>query len=197
MPGYDATLGTDWAFNPTKAKQLLAQAGYPDGKGLPELKLQYSSSGTNPTMAAFIQDQLSTNLGIKLTIEPYDSKALSALVNNKQFSWAWFGWGADYPDPDDWLPQLFETGAGNNKQNYSNPAFDALAKQALLESDNTKRLKEWADAQKLMIADAPAVWMMYSEAFVLQKPWVKNLTTTGMDGNIAGDTLLRYAYIQK
>jgi oligopeptide transport system substrate-binding protein len=197
MPGYDATLGTEWAFNPTKAKQLLAEAGYPDGKGLPELKFQYAQSGTNPTLAAFLQEQLSVNLGIKLTLEPYDSKALSALVNNKEYSWGFYGWGADYPDPDNWLPQLFITGAGNNKQNYSNPQFDTLAKQALKELDNTKRLKLWADAQKLVVADAPMVFLMNRENFTLVKPWVKNLVTTSMDGNISGDTFLRNVYIQK
>jgi len=47
---------------------------------------------------------------------------------------AYFGWGADYPDPDDWLPALFGTGAGNNHTLYSNPAFDALAATALKET---------------------------------------------------------------
>jgi oligopeptide transport system substrate-binding protein len=196
MPDYDSTLGQDWAFNPTKAQQLLTQAGYPGGKGLPTIKFQYANTGTNPVLAAFLQDQLKTNLGITITLEPYDSKALSALVNNKQYSWAIYGWGADYPDPDNWLPQLFMTGAGNNKQNYSNAQFDTLATAALKELDNTKRLKDWADAQKLLVADCPMVFLFYRQTFVLQKPWVKNMVTTGMDGN-AGDTFLRNVYISK
>ena len=196
MPDYDASLGQDWAFNPTKAQQLLAQAGYPGGKGLPTIKFQYSQSGTNPVLAAFVQEQLKTNLGVDITLEPYDSKALSALVNNKQFTWAWFGWGADYPDPDNWLPQLYGTNGGNNKQHYSNAQFDALSAAALKELDNTKRLQDWADAQKLLVADCPAVWIMYAETFLLQKPWVKNMVTTSMDGNVAGDTFLRNVYIQ-
>jgi oligopeptide transport system substrate-binding protein len=197
MPGFDATLGQEWDFNPTKAKELLAQAGYPDGKGLPELKFQIANTGANPTIAAFLQDQLKVNLGITLTLELMESKAYSALYNAKQFTWGFTGWGADYPDPDNWLPQLYMTGAGNNKTGYSNPAFDTLATQALKELDNTKRLQMWADAQKLVVADQPMIYVFHRENFTLVKPWVKNLQTTGMDGNVSGDTLLRDAYIQK
>jgi oligopeptide transport system substrate-binding protein len=111
--------------------------------------------------------------------------------------WAWFGWGADYPDPDNWLPQLFGTGAGNNHTLYSNPAFDALAAVALQELDNTKRLQDWADAQKLVMDDAPIVTMFYRERFLLVKPWVKGLKTTGMDGQVAGDMFYTEVYIAK
>ena len=197
MPGFDATLGKDWDFNPTKAKQLLAQAGYPDGKGLPEIKFQIANTGANPTIAAFLQGQLKENLGINLTVELMESKAYSAMYNAKQFTWGFTGWGADYPDPDNWLPQLYMTGAGNNKTGYSNPAFDTIATQALKELDNTKRLKLWADAQAMVVADQPMIYVFNRENFGLRKPWVKGEVTTGMDGNLFGDSLLRNVYIQK
>ncbi len=197
MPGYDATLGQEYAFNPTKAKEYLAQAGYPDGKGLPELKFQYANTGVNPVMAQFVQAQLKTNLGLNLTLEPMDPKAFSALVNNKQFTWGLYGWGADYPDPDNWLPQIFGTGAGNNKTSYSSAAFDELSAKALKELNETKRLQLWADAHKLLVGDAPMVFVFNRETFVLKKPWVKGQVTTGMDGAIAGDMFLREVYIQK
>jgi oligopeptide transport system substrate-binding protein len=197
MPGFDANMGQEWAFNPTKAKQLLAQAGYPDGKGLPELKFQIANTGANPTIAAFLQGQLKDNLGINLTLELMESKAYSALYNAKQFTWGFTGWGADYPDPDNWLPQLYGTGAGNNKTGYSNPAFDALAAQGLKELDNTKRLQIWADAQKMVVADQPMLYVFNRETFALKKPWVKGQITTGMDGQIPGDMFLRDVYIQK
>lgn len=197
MPGYDANIGSEYAFNPTKAKEYLAQAGYPDGKGLPELKFQYANSGVNPVMAQFVQAQLKTNLGLNLTLEPMDPKAFSALVNIKEFNWALVGWGADYPDPDNWLPQLFGTGAGNNKTSYSSAAFDDLCEKGLKELNETKRLQLWADAHKLVVGDAPMVFVFNRETFVLKKPWVKGQVTTGMDGQIAGDMFLREVYIQK
>ncbi len=197
MPDYDANLGSQYKFDAAKAKQLLADAGYSDVTKLPTIKFQYSDTSGNKVIAQFLQAQLKDNLGITITLEPMESKAFSQLVNNKQFMFSWYGWGADYPDPDNWLPQLFMTDAGNNKQNYSNPAFDALAKQALAELDNTKRLQEWAQAQKIIVDDATMAFMMYRERFQVVQPWVKGLTPTGMDGGIMGDMFWNKIYIQK
>jgi oligopeptide transport system substrate-binding protein len=197
MPGYDADLGKEWDFNVTKAKDLLAQAGYPNAQGLPELKFQISNTGVNPTIAAFLQGQLKDNLGIDLTVELMDPKAYSAMYNAKQFNWGFTGWGADYPDPDNWLPQLYGTNGGNNKTGYSNPAFDELSEQALKEQDNTKRLELWAQAQALVVADQPMLYVFNRETFTLKKSWVKNQITTGMDGQIAGDMFLRDVFISK
>ena len=137
------------------------------------------------------------NLGINLTVDLMDPKAYSALFNAKQFNWGFTGWGADYPDPDNWLPQLYGTGGGNNKTGYSNPAFDTLSAQALKELYNTKRLKDWADAQALVVADQPMIYVFNRETFALKKSWVKNQVTTGMDGQIAGDMFLRNVFISK
>ena len=196
MPGYDATLGSEYSFNPTKAKELLGQAGYSDPKTL-KIKFQYANTGANPTIAQFLQGQMKDNLGIDLVLEPMEPKAYSALFNARQFDWGFTGWGADYPDPDNWLPQLFGTKAGNNKTSYSSAQFDALSAQALKELNNTKRLQLWADAHKLVVSDCPMVFVFNRETFVLKKPWVKGQVTTGMDGQIAGDMFLRNVYIQK
>lgn len=190
MPGYDADLGKDFAFNVTKAKQLLADAGYPNGVGMPELKFQYADTASNRTIAQFLQAQLKTNLNLDLTLEPMEPAAFSAFVNSEQHTWAWFGWGADYPDPDNWLPDLFGTGGGNNHTGYSNPAFDTLAIQAMMELDNTLRLQMWAQAQEIVMADMPIVTMFYRERFYVVQPYVKGLEPTGMDGGIMGDTSL-------
>jgi oligopeptide transport system substrate-binding protein len=197
MPGYNATLGQEYAFNPTQAKQWLSDAGYPAGKGLPELKFQYSNTGLNPPLAQLLQQQLKDNLGIGLTLEPMESAAFSQMVNSEGETWAFFGWGADYPDPDNWLPELFGTGAGNNHTTYSNPDFDALAAKAKQELDNTKRLTEWDEAQTMVIADAPIMTVFYRERFVLVKPYVKGFTPAGMDGQIAGDMFFENISIQK
>jgi oligopeptide transport system substrate-binding protein len=197
MPGHDATLGAEYAFNVTKAKQLLTEAGFPNGAGLPELKFQFSDTAGNRTIAQFLQAQLKQNLNLDLVLEPMESKAFSQMVNAEQYSWAWYGWGADYPDPDNWLPQLFMTGAGNNHTGYSNAAYDTLCRNALKELDATKRAQLWADAAKIINADVPIVTMFYRERFVLVKPSVKGLKTTGMDGQVAGDMFYAEVSIQK
>jgi len=197
MPGYNATLGAEYAFNPTQAKQWLSDAGYPNGTGLPELKFQYNNAGLNPPLAQLLQQQLHDNLGIGLTLEPMESAAFSKMVNSEGETWAFFGWGADYPDPDNWLPELFGTDAGNNHTTYSNPDFDTLATKAKQELDNTKRLQEWDQAQTMVMADAPIMTVFYRERFVLVKPYIKGFTPAGMDGQIAGDEFFENITIEK
>lgn len=197
MPGYDAELGKEYAFDPTKAKQLLAQAGYTDLTKLPEINFSYSDTAGNRTIAQFLQGQIKENLGIDITLDPQESKSFQQYVNEEKHMWAWFGWGADYPDPDNWLPELFGTGAGNNHTLYSNSAFDELAIKAKSELDNSKRLEMWAEAQEMVMADAPIVTMFYRERFLLMKPWVKGLKTTGMDGQVTGDLFYDEVYLTK
>jgi oligopeptide transport system substrate-binding protein len=187
MPGYDANLGKEYDFNATKAKDLLAQAGFSDVSKLPSITFTYSNSGQNPTIAQFLQGQIKDNLGITINLDPQEPKAAQAFINAGKHQWAWFGWGADYPDPDNWLPDIFGTGAGNNHTLYSNPQFDALAAQAKKELDNTKRLQMWADAQKMVMDDSPIITAFYQERLWLVKPGVQGLQTTGMDGQIPGD----------
>ena len=197
MPGYDASLGSEYHFNVDKAKEFLKAAGYSDGSKVPELRLQYADTGANPTIAQFIQNQLKVNLGIKVALEPMERKAFSQMVNAEQHTWAWFGWGADYPDPDNWLPELFGTDAGNNHTNYSNPEFDALCAKAKNELDNNKRLQLWAQAHKIVVDDAPVLFMQYRERFRLVKPYVAGLKYTGMDGDVPGDMFFADVSIKK
>ena len=197
MPGYNATIGSQYAFNVTKAKQLLAQAGYSDVSKLPQITFSYSNTAANTVRAQFLQGQMKDNLGINIILDPEESKTFTTNVNSGKFMWAYFGWGADYPDPDDWLPSLFGTGAGNNHTLYSNPAFDALSATALKEQDNTKRLADWDQAQKMVMDDAPIVTIFYRERFNLVKTTVKGLKTTGMDGGIIGDTFFNEVSISK
>jgi oligopeptide transport system substrate-binding protein len=187
MPGYDASIGTQYAFNPTKAKQLLAQAGYADVSKLPTITYTYDNAGNNPTIAQFLQNQLKTNLGITINLNPEESNTFESDVGSSNFQLVWEGWGADYPDPDDWLLSEFMTGGSINTTQYSDPAFDAVAKKAETELNNTTRLSDWDQAQKILIDDAPIIPIFYTERFDLVKPWVKGLTTSGMDEQLPGD----------
>jgi oligopeptide transport system substrate-binding protein len=181
MPGYDANLGQQYKLDPAKAKQLLADAGYPNGQGFPKVSFQFANTGNNPLYAQFFQEQWKTNLGIDVGLEPMEPKAFSELVNRKEHQIGWYGWSADYPDPDNWLPELFGTGAGNNKTGYSNPQLDQLMKQASAETDPQKRAQMWAQAQKIVVDDAPMAFVFHDEALALVQPYVKDAFFNGMD----------------
>ncbi|MDP2731098.1 MAG: peptide ABC transporter substrate-binding protein [Dehalococcoidales bacterium] len=195
MPGYDSKLGKEYEFNLDKAKQLLAEAGYADISTLPELKFQYADASGNRLIAEFLQGQLKDGLGIDIALEPMEPKSFVQLFLGGGHNLIWISWGADYPDPDNFLPELFGTGAGNNLTMYSNQQFDDIVEQAKAELNNNKRLQLLADAQRMVMEDVPIIPMYYRERFVLYKPSVKGLKTTGMDGRVAGDMFLREIYI--
>ena len=198
MPGYQPDLGKEYGFDAAKAKQTLADAGYPNGKGLPKIVFNYANSATNPVTAQFLQQQWKDNLGVDVELAPMEPKANSEYINKFQHQVAWFGWGADYPDPDNWLPEIFGTGAGNNKTQYSNPTLDDLMKKAIAETDPQKRLQMWNQAQKIIVDDAPMAFVVHDEGFFLVKPYVKDWWFTGMDGNsFPGRASIAQAWLAK
>lgn len=185
MPGHQPNLGQQYKLDAAKAKALLAEAGFPNGQGLPKITFDYANTGNNPVIAQFVQEQIKQNLGIEITLQPREPKAHSEAVNKEQYMWAFYGWGADYPDPDNWLPELFGTDAGNNHTAYSNPEVDKLMKAALSETDTAKRMQMWAQAQERIVSEAPVVFMFYNELFFLQKPYVKDIEYSAMTSNTA------------
>ncbi len=197
MPGYNAALGKEWDFNPAKAKQTLADAGFPEGKGLPPIKFQFADTQANKLSAQFLQAQFKDNLGVNVELDPMDAKAVSKSINDKQYQWAWYGWGADYPDPDNWLLELWTSKGTINKSNWSSQKFDDLAKQAAAELDEPKRLKLWDDAQKALIEELPTMLTYHREQMWVVKPYVKEFITTAMDGGVPGDRFFATTSIQK
>jgi len=195
MPGYNPDLGKQYEFNPAKAKQLLAEAGYANVSSLPQMRYQYGDTPANALIAEFIQQQLKDNLGINLSLEPMAPKDFNDLVSSKQYTCAWFGWAADYPDPDDWLPEVYATDGTGNRSSYSNPEFDRIANQAMIELNTTRRLQLWSDAHEIVVEDVPIAFMLNRERFVLVKPSIRgSLKNTGMDGAVAGDMCFSEVY---
>src|SRR4029078_2289102 len=103
-PGYAPDIKM-YEFDAAKAKQGLPDAGYPDGKGLPEIKLTYSSTPRNKTRNEFLAAQWQKNLGVTVVFDPVEPTTLTAM--SKDVSTApqitILGWCADYPDPQNWL----------------------------------------------------------------------------------------------
>ena len=195
MPGYDANLGKQWTFDATKAKQALAEAGYPDGKNFPAVTFLAVSSDTNRLVGQFIEDQLKKNLGVTVTTEYVDSKTFGGRFTGNQHQVTIQRWSADWPYPNNWLPDQFGTNALNNHSGYSSSKFDDLVKKAAAEVDEKKRLDLYAQAQKLIIDEAVISPLYNRQTYLLVKPWVKDLIATPLDGAIKGDSNLTKTYI--
>ena len=186
-PGYNGDIGSQYKFDATKAKKILSDASI-DPKSL-TAKLTFVNSGDGPAIAQAIQAQMRQNLGVELQLDPQESKVYASLVSDKkQYQLTTGGWGADYPDPQDWLPELFGTNGGNNSYNYSNPQVDALFKQAAVEQDNTKRLALYGQAEKIIVDTDCAVGPIYNrEWFFVHKPTLTGAVINPMDSNYIGD----------
>jgi oligopeptide transport system substrate-binding protein len=187
MPGYNAEIGTEYAFDPEGAQALLAQSTYGGADGLPGVTVTIADTQAGRLTAEFLQEQLRVNLGVNIDIEILESATYEDRYLASDFQFVLGGWGADYADPENWLPQLFGTGAGLNQYEYSNSEVDQLFAQAAVELDNDTRLDLYDQAQKIIIDDDMGIAPLYYRIRnFLVKPWVSGIITTGLDST-AGD----------
>ncbi|MBK9712628.1 MAG: peptide ABC transporter substrate-binding protein [Kouleothrix sp.] len=186
-PGYDAE-DKRLDYNPDKAKQLLEQAGFPNGQGLPEIKITYNSNNpATQSRVEYLVQNYQKSLGISLVLDPTEGKTLNNLrkdVNTApQFVYGG-GWCADYPDPQDWLSIFWESSSQFAKNiGYKNPEVDKLIHEADVTVDQAKRLDLYQQAQRLVVDDAPYIIRSTSKGTFLVKPYVQGLEATPQDSN--------------
>jgi oligopeptide transport system substrate-binding protein len=187
MRNYRPDLGTQQSFNAATAKATLASSGVA-ASALNGVKYMYrSSSPGSKTAAEFFQAQLKTNLGIDVVLDGTDSKTESARfkAGNYQFGDI-SGWGADYPDSQDWF-DIFVSGSGNNFSFWSNKAYDDATAAGDAATDNAKRDTAYETASKLLVGEAPVMFLYQPTAWYLVKPYVKGINSTPNDDQWLGD----------
>lgn len=153
------------------ARRLLAEAGYPGGRGLPTVNvLSYSTDVGIRTMEV-VQETWKNQLGFQIHISPVEAKTLFANQQTGDFTIAFSAWIADYPDPSTFL-DLQETGNGNNYSRYSNSAYDHLIESARSDQDPVRRFEEYQRAEAMMLQDAPLVPLFFGQRPYLVKRFV-------------------------
>lgn len=179
MLGYDPKIGLH--YDPGEARRLLAEAGYPGGRGFPPVTAVFDSNPVNSLIAEFLQSQWRRNLGVAVALDNQEWKVY--LKNLKTDPPALFrlGWGADYPDPDDFMA-LFVTGGGNNNTRWGNPRYDALVVRAAGEADPRERVALYEQAQRILTEqDVPIIPLFIAADNLLVKPYVHGFEVNGMD----------------
>jgi oligopeptide transport system substrate-binding protein len=180
-------------YNPESARKLLAEAGFPGGKGFPTMALTYTQKEAEFAAAAqIIRDNLKTNLGITIDVQEREAATFLADARAKKLGFHLNTWYADYLDPQNFLTTLLRTGAAVNRVSYSNPQFDALCDAADTESDPAKRIELYKQADKLAMSEAPLLPLVYPNNAVLIKPYVKDFPV-----NLMGSLPQRKTRIQR
>ncbi|MGA0845699.1 MAG: ABC transporter substrate-binding protein, partial [Luteolibacter sp.] len=148
-----------------EAKALLAEAGYPGGKGLPCFALLTSrlNAGVDAVQQVF------RNLGIRLTIAQKDWGSYIAAQQSLDFDIAMAGWIGDYLDPTTFL-DMWTPGNGNNNTGWASDGYESLLRQAALESDPAARLEALAQAEATLMDAMPILPIAWYSRLYLHRP---------------------------
>jgi len=173
LPGSIAGQQKPYSYDPGLAKQLLAKANYPNGKGFPAINLYYTlGTGEYEQVFEFIQNQLQQNLGIHIGLKQMPANAFNALMSNsaKRPVFYGFSFGADYPDAQEQTSYLGITGSGYNFENYSDKQYDRLVNAANASANQAKRASLYAASERLRFKQAVDVVLYYPNTTWLVKP---------------------------
>ncbi|MEN9469262.1 MAG: ABC-type oligopeptide transport system, periplasmic component [Verrucomicrobiota bacterium] len=158
IPGYEGTAGL--GFDPAEAKRLLAEAGYPDGKGFPNASYLYSKSELNEAIAVELQSMWRETLGVNVNLARQEWKVYLNSLSLLDYDIARSSWVGDYPDPNTFL-DMFLTGGGNNRTGWSSSEYDRLIAEAARELDPAKRFATLRQAEDLLVQKAVPVCPIY------------------------------------
>ena len=179
MAGYEPDVGLK--YDPEKARALLTEAGYPGGKGLSDVSAYFDSRDDNKMIAEKLQQLWKQNLNVDVKLENQEWKVHLRQIHIDPPQLFRLGWGADFPDPDNFL-RLFTSNSGNNNTRWASARYDRLVVEAAAESDLTKRLKLYRQAQKILLEEGVAIVPLFVDSLnYLVKPHVKGLWMNSME----------------
>lgn len=182
-------ISADYEANVEEAKKLLAEAGYPNGEGLPTIEYLTNDAGYHVPLAEYAQ-QAWGDLGINVTISKVEWASFTPMRRAQEYDVARNGWVMDYNDPSNMI-ELFGTTNGNNDGKYSNPEFDA-AMEASKTADKAEHFAQLHKAEDILMADMGCIPVAYYNDFWMQTPSLK-----GTWHSPYGYWYLQYGYVEE
>ncbi len=177
-PGYTPPPGL--TFDPAKARECLARAGYPGGKGFPKIEILFNTSEDHRRIAEAIQAMWHDVLHIDVQLANQEWASYLKATTELRYDVTRRSWIGDYLDPNTFLA-MWITGDGNNRSGWSDPRYDALIRDAALEVDAAKRMAMLAEAERLVLADGPVIPIYHYSTNELVKPYVRGIYRTALD----------------
>lgn len=161
------------------AKAMLAEAGYPNGEGLPTFNLLINSEGSHEVVAQYLKDVWG-QMGVNVEITKQEFKVFLTTRKDGNYAIARHGWSGDYVDPITFL-DMWVTGGGNNEAGYSNPEYDKLIADAKMTNDINEKYALLQEAEKMLMEEMPIIPLYYYTKVRAVNPSIKGLiiTSTG------------------
>ncbi|MDD2509877.1 MAG: ABC transporter substrate-binding protein [Syntrophomonas sp.] len=181
IPGYSEEM-QGYSYKPEKAKELLEEAGYPDGRGLSPLLLTYNSGGAHQMVAEAVAAQLA-QLGITVQTQALEWNYYRKQMASMNMSFFRLGWKADYPHTDSFLYSLYHSSqTGNsNFSGYNNPQVNKVLELSRAETDEKERNTLLHRAEQIVVDDAPCLWLFQKKAAKMLGKDVDSLTIDAME----------------
>jgi len=160
------------------AKKLLAEAGYPDGKGFPKLTLIYNTDESHLKIAVAIQQMWKKSLGVDIKLQNQEWKVFLNNQHQMNYEISRASWSGDYVDPNTFL-EMWITDGGNNETGWANKEYDSLIRQASLAQNKAQRVAYFQRAEHILMDESPIIpiynysWNRLVSPSV--KGWVDNI----------------------
>lgn len=164
------------------AKKMLAEAGYPEGKGLPEILYDIPDSTTSRQMGEFFQKQME-QIGIKIKISASPWPEFQAKLKKRGVQMFGAAWGADYPDGENFL-QLFygpNSSPGSNSTNYNNPEFNKQFEAAVVMQDSPARTAQYEKLNQFLAEEVVVIFNMHRQSYTVQQGWLRNYHSSDLN----------------
>jgi oligopeptide transport system substrate-binding protein len=170
IPGYESpTLGEP---NAEQARKLLAEAGFPDGRGFPRLEILYNTHEQHQAIAELARKQWQRELGITVTLQNEVWASALNRLRLKEYDIGRQSWTGDYIDPNTFL-DMYITNGDNNQTGWSNARYDELIEQAMSIVDPAERMASLAEAEAILMDEVPIVPIYFYYSRSLVKPYVR------------------------
>lgn len=184
MFGHDPDVGQ--GYQPERARELLASAGFPDGEGFPTLRLLFRAGDDWRLMAENIQEQWRRELGVKIDVEVRDQKVFFQEIDGDAPPPMHLArWVADFPDPENFMG-LFKSNSGNNSLKFLNDEYDGVVNRAVQVATRAERLTLYSQAQRMLVEQHAAMAPLYVNA----QNHLRRADLRGLEFNAMGDLFL-------